>query len=327
MNNKFVVICGLFIVFAGIVRAQTPETVEKVVAVVDGEPIMQSELDALVQSIVAGQGAKFATEEGKKQLAELKQNILQGMIDRKLIVQKAKKKNISVSKGEIGMKLKEIKSRFPSETDFEAALKKTGVDIENYKLRIEEELLANRLVSQEIQSKIEIPANKVMEYYEKNKGKFTRPEELHLRHILVKEAAEPTETKKKIDGILERLKKGADFSAVAKEVSDDAGTKEKGGDLGLVKKGETLKEIEDAAAKLKTGEVSEPVHASAGWHIIKLEEKIPGVQLGLVDQIEVQGEKVKIEDYIRYGLKMEEGQKKYEEWIKKLRDKAVIELR
>ena len=92
-----------------------------------------------------------------------------------------------------------------------------------------------------------------------------KPEqEIHARHILVASEDEAKE-------IAERLKKGEDFAALAKEKSMDSGAE--GGDLGFFARGQMLKPFEDAAFALDVGEISAPVQTQFGWHIIKVEEK------------------------------------------------------
>jgi peptidyl-prolyl cis-trans isomerase C len=105
-----------------------------------------------------------------------------------------------------------------------------------------------------------VSEDSVQKTYREN---YKPQEQVHVRHILVDTEAEAKD-------IAERLKKGEDFSAVAKEKSKD---KTEGGDLGFVTRGQTVKPFEDAAFGLEEGEISEPVQSQFGWHIIKLEEK------------------------------------------------------
>jgi peptidyl-prolyl cis-trans isomerase C len=95
-------------------------------------------------------------------------------------------------------------------------------------------------------------------------GELKPEQEMHARHILVA-------TEEEAKGVAERLKKGEDFAALAKEKSKDAGAE--GGDLGFFTKGQMVKPFEDAAFALDVGEISEPVQTQFGWHIIKIEEK------------------------------------------------------
>jgi peptidyl-prolyl cis-trans isomerase C len=100
--------------------------------------------------------------------------------------------------------------------------------------------------------------------YDEKIGELKPEQEVHARHILVTTEAEAKE-------VAERLKKGEDFAAIAKEKSKD--TNAEGGDLGFFTRGQMLKPFEDAAFALDVGQISEPVQTQFGWHIIKVEEK------------------------------------------------------
>ncbi|BBE73829.1 peptidylprolyl isomerase [Oharaeibacter diazotrophicus] len=103
--------------------------------------------------------------------------------------------------------------------------------------------------------------------YEKDLANYTPPEEVHARHILVKTEEEANQVIKDIAG-------GKDFAAVAKEKSEDPGSKENGGDLGFFTKGQMVPDFETAAFGLKPGEMTtKPVKTDFGWHVIKVEER------------------------------------------------------
>ncbi len=91
-------------------------------------------------------------------------------------------------------------------------------------------------------------------------------EEARARHILV-------ESEVKAKEIFEKIAHGEDFARMAKEHSKDPGSKEEGGDLGYFSRGQMVPQFEDAAFKLKAGEMSQPIQSQFGWHIIKLEDK------------------------------------------------------
>ncbi len=120
---------------------------------------------------------------------------------------------------------------------------------------------------------------KANEYYESKKvSEFTKPEEVNARHILIAakkgDSAAEEKAKEKIKTIEERLKK-EDFGKVAKELSEDPGSKDKGGELGFFSQGKMVREFEAAAFSLKPNEVSQPIQTDYGFHIIQVLEKRP----------------------------------------------------
>lgn len=119
---------------------------------------------------------------------------------------------------------------------------------------------------------------RVREAYEARRDEFDRPEEVRARHILVKvEQGAPEEevaaAREKIRAIRERLVQGADFAEVAREVSEDPGSQERGGDLGFFPRDRMLPAFEQAAFSLEPGVLSEPVRSGFGFHLIRVEEK------------------------------------------------------
>jgi peptidyl-prolyl cis-trans isomerase C len=139
------------------------------------------------------------------------------------------------------------------------------------------EYLTKTYLEEEILAKVKISDKETLEYYEKHKPEFERPEEVHARHILVAFPGNTDKDKKtaqdKAQGILERIKKGEDFAKLANESSDDPGSKENGGDLGFFPRNKMVPEFEEAAFALEPGVVSGLVETQYGYHIIKVDEK------------------------------------------------------
>lgn len=102
--------------------------------------------------------------------------------------------------------------------------------------------------------------------YDESVAKVAPEEEVRARHILVK-------TEKEAQDVLAKLKGGADFEKLAREISVDPSAKTNGGDLEYFTKGQMVAEFSDAAFKLNKGQVSQPVKSQFGFHIIKVEDK------------------------------------------------------
>jgi peptidyl-prolyl cis-trans isomerase D len=114
-------------------------------------------------------------------------------------------------------------------------------------------------------------------YFDTVKERYVEPEKRHLRHILIPAGGDDAAARKKADEVYaEAVKPGADFAALARKYSQDAGTAAQGGDLGFAEKGFFVVPFADAAFAMKPGEIHAPVKTEFGWHVIKLEEISPG---------------------------------------------------
>lgn len=128
-------------------------------------------------------------------------------------------------------------------------------------------------------AKAEAPGADILKtLYEAEKSRFTSAETRRASHILINFGADKDAARKNIDALAAKLKSGADFAELAKTASDDTGSKEKGGDLGIVKRGDGLlpPKFEAALYALSAaGDTSDPVETEFGWHLIKLTELVP----------------------------------------------------
>jgi peptidyl-prolyl cis-trans isomerase C len=143
---------------------------------------------------------------------------------------------------------------------------------------IKDNYIAIEYLKKEVTNKVEVSEEDMKAYYESHKDEFNMPEMVRARHILIKTdpSASDNDNKKareKAEDILKQIKAGEDFAKLASDLSDDPGSKTKGGDLGFFPKGIMVKSFEDVAFSLKPGEVSGIVETQFGYHIIKVEEK------------------------------------------------------
>ncbi len=186
---------------------------------------------------------------------------------------------------------------------------------------IKNSILAQELLKKEIKAKVKVTDDEIKEYYEKNKAKFKDPEQVRARHILIKVDPQADnkkwkEAEKKAKEIKKRLEKGEDFAKLAKEFSDDPGTKNKGGDLGFFAKGRMVPEFEAAAFALKPGQISEPVKTVYGYHIIQTMEKKSAKQKELKD----------VKEQIRQMIQREKERKLMENMLTELKKKHPVTI-
>jgi peptidyl-prolyl cis-trans isomerase C len=191
--------------------------------------------------------------------------------------------------------------------------KKRGIDRDRALLerleRFKERSLLDVLMREEVDSRVTVSPQEMKAYHEANPGSFTAPDEFRASHILVKTEAEAIDLKKRLAG-------GEDFASLARKASVDATTKSKGGDLGIVKKGQTVPEFEKALLTLKPGEISEPVATQFGYHLIKLVERTTGPVLSYEDA----------KEQIKEQVLIEKKQKRFKELIAALRANAKLRV-
>ena len=203
--------------------------------------------------------------------------------------------------------------------------KKKGFD-KNLELKeqlemIKDNYIAIEYLKKEVANKVEVSEEDIKAYYESHKDEFKTPEMVRSRHILIKTDPSASDNdkknaKEKAEDILKKIKSGEDFAKLASDISDDTGSKPKGGELGFFPKGRMVQSFEDAAFSLKPGEVSGIVETQFGYHIIKVEEKKePGME-----PFDTAKEKIK------QKLLQERTKTKVTEFIEKAMKEANIEV-
>lgn len=198
-------------------------------------------------------------------IVSFKKNILNQLIDYELFYQQAQKEKIKISNDEIDLEIDKIKDNFSSPEEFNEALKANDITLALLKDDIKRQLMINKVL-EETKNQVTITDEELLEYYNENKESLFEPEQVHARHILV-------ETDEEANNLLLQLKEGlTDFAELAKEKSIGPSAPS-GGDLGFFTRGQMVKEFEDAAFALESGEISEVVQTEFGYHIIKCEEK------------------------------------------------------
>jgi peptidyl-prolyl cis-trans isomerase SurA len=291
---------------------------DRVVAVVDKEVITWSELYKMMEYESSDKMKALNEEERKKTFKDNEALFLDKLIDLKLQVQEAKRNGIEVSPEEVTEAIQNIKQKYSlTDTTFEESLKKEGLTLEEYKKRFSEQILVGHLTNKEIRNKIVVSDEEVNKFLEKNKEKFADSGGYRLSQIFFRKAKSDTEKKAIEDTaglIIQKLKAGEDFSALAKEYSEDS-TAKIGGDLGYIKNKHMAKEFIDVLSAMKAGDFSKPFWTDKGLHIIKLNEivNVPN--------------KEDVKENVRKFLSEEQFLEKYKTWVKGLREKAYIEIR
>jgi len=250
------------------------EVIDKIVAVVDDEVILKSELDFQV-SLLATQRNVDPNTVG------FKQAVLNSLVEEKLVFAQANLDSIVVSDDEVNQRIDYQVNMFIQQYGSREKVEQVyGMSIEKIKREMKDDVRKNLMV-QRLREKnfgnVETSRREVEEFFWKYKDSLgVIPEKVKISHIYRNPQASDEvkkQTRQLAQAILDSIKAGADFSEMAKRYSEDPGSAAQGGDLGFVKRGVFYPEFESAVFSLETGEISNVVESPVGFHIIQLIEK------------------------------------------------------
>jgi parvulin-like peptidyl-prolyl isomerase len=271
MKSRY--IASVLVCVAGLLQAAETSklNIPDPVAVVEGKEIKRAELDGPLNALIAKSGKKPEEITDAEKIAGARM-----IVDNLIIQELVNKRSAStpVTDEEVDARFSKVASQFPDPKQFDAQLKEAGLTQETLKGKIKDGLRGNKWIEAQIAGKADVTEDETKAFYESHPDAFKAPEMVRASHILVltPEGSTPeviAQKEKAINAAAARIAKGEDFATVAKEVSEDPGTKEKGGDLDFFPKQAMVPEFSDAAFALKKDEVSKVVKSKYGYHIIK----------------------------------------------------------
>ncbi len=296
--------------------------VEEIIARVNNDIITKSEYDKALAS--ADEDAKQECENRctPQQLQEAtedrRKNALRDLIDQSLLVQRGKDMGISVETDVIKqLDQIRIQNKIADMDALEKAVSSQGLNWEDFKNNIRNHILTQKVIGQEVGSHITIPESEAKKFYDEHKGEFIGPESVALAEIVVstegKKESELPDLKKKAETALKRVDDGENFDEIAKRMSDGS-TKEQGGYLGVYKRGELAKPIEDKVFSMKRNQLTEVMETKQGYLVLKVLEHY--------DEGQQSFEKVK--DKIMNQLYEQRMQPALKDYLKTLREQSYV---
>ncbi len=290
--------------------------IDRIAAEVNGEIILYSEVRERLFQMTSASAKADPTDKKAQSKA------LEDLIDEKLIIQRGKEKEIEVTEREVDEMAERFRARVgASEKQFLELLAAEGLTMQRYKEMLKDQLLSRKVISREVQGRVNLTEDDITEYYKENSDEFKTAPIIKARHILliVKEYASEAREKAVLDEI-KRIRQeiidGLDFAEAAMKYSEGP-SGPNGGDLGEVVPGVMVKSFEKAAFALKAGEVSGPVRTRFGYHLIKVDSK---KESKLRPLGEVRKE---VENKIYQKIVLEVR----DDWIKRLKKAAFIDIK
>ncbi|MDQ7844154.1 MAG: peptidylprolyl isomerase [Armatimonadota bacterium] len=276
-----------------------------VAATVNGEVIYRSELDREVAAVAQQYRIDLTSAEGRKQREEISRIVLDQMIEQRLILQEARKRHALATEAQVAAAVEEIRKNFPSDAEFQFALDQRNLTLDDLRKRLRTTLTVQNLQARVSQATVN--SSEVARYYEQNRREFDRPEQVRVRHILV-------ETEAEARLVLARLMRGEKFADLARQLSRDPGSKDQGGDLGFVARGQLVPEFERAAFALQPGQISGIVKTQYGYHVIQ----------GIARQAGKPSTLAEVSDEIRRQLLTRKQEADFARWLQQVKQTATI---
>jgi len=319
--RNFLISTFCIITLLGSTSRVSAEIANRLVAFVNNDVITLYELEKKIAEMT-GRMAKDIKAQDEQQYIQIRQTILDDLINEKIAQAKIEELEIKVSEGEIDSYIENIKSenQFTQEELIEA-LKAQGLTYYKFRADIRKDLERKQLLNYEVTSKAIVREEQIIKYYQDNIEEFKKTDDqVYLAGIFLIQnnsdnEEESAELTKKGEMILSRIKSGEDFGALAKEFSQGPGADE-GGELGVFKISQIEQYLADILKKLPEGGISDLIKREDGIQIIKLIKR---------DEAETKSLE-EVRDSIYEKLYSEEIDKRYTSWIEELREISFTKI-
>ena len=300
--GKYIVALAAVLAFAITVSAG-----DTIVAVVNGTAITDGEVNDAVDQLIPR--STFHGSVSNERRVEFREKALENLITYELQYQDGVARGISPAKSEVKEQMKLVRGSFASSRDYKNWLEQSSLTEDQLREKLRKGLVVKAVITKMVVEPSRMDDKALRDYYSKNTAKFLQPEGVRLRII-------STKSEKRAKEVLAKLKKGDDFGDVAARMSEDD-FRIKGGDIGYIHRGRIYPALEEAAFKLKPGEMSGLIWTEGTWFVVKVEERKP-------EQV-VPFEQAK--DRLRAELEKKRASELMEAWVSNLRGKAKIEIR
>ena len=318
-----VLLVGFFMPIAAHAQTQT-QTLDKVVAVVNDDVIMASELGLQVNMLasqIQQAGQPLPPEE------IIRRQVLEKLIVENLQLQLGTRAGIKVSNEQLESAINSIaaQNRMDSAA-FQRELARQGLPLSIFRENVRRQIIIQQVQQGVVIKRIDITEQDIDNFMKSEEGRRAATQaaadtpisQTHARHILIKPSAirDDQEAEALLQKISASVQKGGDFAALAKKYSEDPGSAMKGGDLGWTSPGQMVPEFEQMATNTDVGKVSPPFRSQFGWHILQVLERR---EQNMSEQI--------LRQQAQMILRKRQFQDELPRWLKELRDNAYVQIK
>ncbi len=273
------------------------QEVDKIVAIVNSDVVTEQDLAVFMKV------ANVALEKMDADPKDLHRLFVERLVEDHLILQEAEALQLRTDEAVIDERIRDMKFRAGSGVAFDQALRSQGLSLTELRAKLREQYLVYAVIQREVRAKVMVTPREVTDYYQENPSMFSVPESALVDTVFVEEEGQAA-------SVREALAQGEAYDTVFEKYSKRA-------DLGVVRRGQLKKELEDFIFHLEPGVASEPYPFDTGFYVFLLRRIEPPSRRPL--------DEVKAE--IKKALESEKFEKAYKEWIEGLKEKAYISIR
>ncbi len=287
---------------------------------VDGQVIPEKAILAELKRLIDFYSQHMPREELGRNMVTLVDRAREHAIGTQLLVAEVKRRHIEVGDAEVDLALADMVKKVGGEAKLVELLARQGLTQEQFRASIRVGKQLDTLVARVTSTAPECTDEDLKKYYEENPERYMAPDQAQVRHILMRPAsdteADKAATRSLLMGLKQKILEGEDFADLASAHSECPSGKEAGGHLGVIARGATVPEFDQAVFDdMETGEISDVVETSLGFHLIELVEKEMGDPLPFDE----------VRESIRDLVTHERRGKALTEFVARLREKAVVE--
>ncbi len=296
--------------------AHAQRVVDAIVATVDTEPILRSDLIRQAAPLVGSDVAAGEALDGA-----LVDEVLDQAIEQRILYRQAVLQGLDVPEDVLESRIQSFRDNFESGEEFRRAVEDSGATMSEFREQIRKQLLAIAMASRkrnEFSEEAVISEAELRQYYQDNRDAFGQPARVQLRRIFLSAGSDPAERARaqaRLEALRDEVQTGADFAALAGQHSEgpDADT---GGLVGWVQRGDLVPALEEATFALSEGELSEVVETQFGYHLLLAEQvREPGT--ASFDDLRTEIEPMLREEYAA---------ERYANWIQELRKRSRVRI-
>jgi peptidyl-prolyl cis-trans isomerase SurA len=323
----FAALASLAALIPSFARAQAPANpapAGEIVARVNDQAITLAEYQKAEQQLrdeVTHDCQGCPPEKIDAQFKEQQKDLLRGLIDQDLMVQRAKDMGIKVD-SDLNKRLDEVRQQNGLATlaDLQKGVEASGLSWEDYKTTLRNSLLQKEVVKREVGSHLEVTSDEVRQYYDAHPQEFALPERVVLSEISLSTAGKSPEefadVRAKVEGLRSSVLNGDDFHQVAALYSQGSTAKD-GGNLGTFKQGELAPQIEAIVFPMSKGQITDVIQTRTGFEILKIEDHLPA-EVQPLDKVETQ---------IQNTLSGQKMQPRMRQYLAELREQSYVTVK